>query len=49
MKYKKYFNSTEIAAVLEGFPSKMRGFIWFRNFYSPVTDINLLMYQTRWF
>jgi hypothetical protein len=50
MKYKKFFNSTEISAVLEGFPAKMRGYIWFRNFYSPnENSMHLMLYQSRWF
>jgi hypothetical protein len=47
-KYIRYFNATEIAAVLEGFPEKIRGRIWADNFYSP-TNYNHLIYQTRWF
>lgn len=50
MNYKQYFNATEISAVLDGFPARMRGYIWFRNFYSPPDPMMLTLYSMHgWF
>lgn len=45
-KYLSLFNATEIAAVLDSFPRKMRRDIWMNNF---ITDTQTFSYFHRFF